>query len=219
MLFERISLLIRSNLKELTGRTEDPQKKLKQLIRDMEKELRELKSEVAVSITDQCLLEQKLAEHRQNMAEWMRKAELFLDTGEDASARSALDRYVSSRHLAVEAEGQVYEQKDAVDALKSLLARLERKLEETKSEGEILIARDRRSHLLDKAMKSSAAAEGSLEDLDLDQLGQKVEFDALVSRARIQIAQDMEAKLEKIEKDGEIDSLLEELKHKRSRKG
>ena len=86
-LLERVSMLIRSNLNDLIDKAEDPEKMVKQVILDVEAELRELKGQVAVCIADQNMLERKCKEHRDKMAEWMHKAELSLDrTGRDAGA-------------------------------------------------------------------------------------------------------------------------------------
>jgi phage shock protein A len=219
-LFERISSLIRSNLNDLMDKTEDPEKTVKQIILGIEKELRELKGQMAVAITDLHMLEQKLLEHRDKMAEWMHKAELSLDTQEEAVARDALQHHVSFQQLAREAEKQVLEQKDGVEGIKALLARLEQKLEEVRSKGEILAVRGRRSRALDKAMEATAAAGNRLQRSCLDQLGQEIEFAAMVSRARVQIAEeDLEEKLQKMVKDQEVDSLLADLKRKRGMTG
>ena len=215
-LFERISSLIRSNLNDLMDKTEDPEKTVKQIILGIEKELRELKGQMAVAITDLHMLEQKLLEHRDKMAEWMHKAELSLDTQEEAVARDALQHHVSFQQLAREAEKQVLEQKDGVEGIKALLARLEQKLEEVRSKGEILAVQGRRSRALDKAMGATAAAENTLQSSGFDQLRQEIEFAAMASRARVQLTEeDFEEKLQKMVKDQEVDSLLADLKRKR----
>ncbi len=215
-LFEKISLLIRSNLNDLMDKTEEPERLVKQVILDMEKQLRELKCQVAVSTTDQHMLEQRLMEYQDKMAEWMHKAELSLDRNEEMPARGALERYVSFEQLAGKVEELVLEQKDGVEGLKSLLARLEQKLEEARSKGEILAVRGRRARSLDKAMEAEADAESRLQSSAIDQLGQKIEFAAMVSRARVQISEeDLEKKLKKMEKDLQVDSLLADLKRRR----
>ena len=215
-LFERISSLIRSNLNDLMEKTEDHEKTVKQIILNIEKELRELKGQMAVSITDLHMLEQKLKEYRDKMADWMHKAELSLDLREEAVARDALQHHVSFQQLAREAEEQVLEQKGGVEGIKALLVRLEQKLEEVRSKGEILAVRGRRSRALDKAMGATAAAENTLQSSGFDQLRQEIEFAAMASRARVQLTEeDFEEKLQKMVKDQEVDSLLADLKRKR----
>lgn len=66
-------------------------------------------------------------------------------------------------------------------------------------------------------MEVTAAAENRLQSSGLDQLRQGIEFAAMVSRARVQIAEeDFDEKLQKIVKDQEVSSLLAALKRKRS---
>ncbi len=219
-LLERVSMLIRSNLNDLIDKAEDPEKMVKQVILDIEAELRELKGQVAVAVADRHMLEQKCKEHQDKMAEWMHKAELSLDRQEEALARAALERYVSFQLLAGETEKQVIEQKGEVEGLKSLLARLEQKLEEARSKGELLIARSRRSQVLDKTSGARLAAEGLTRSPVLDHLEQKVEFETAVSRARAKMAEDdLEEKLNKMQRDEQVDSLLAELKRKRNHVG
>ena len=218
-LLERVSMLIRSNLNDLIDKAEDPEKMVKQIIMDVEVELRGLKGQVAVSVADLHMLEQKCMEQQGKMAEWMRKAELSLDRQEEALARASLDRYVSFQLLAAETEKQVIEQKDEVEALKSLLVRLEQKLEEARSKGELLVARSRRSRAHDKANGARLAAEGRMQSETLHHLEQKVEFATAVNRARAEMAQDdLEEKLNRMQRDEQVDSLLAELKRKRNHK-
>ena len=49
-LMERVSALIRANLNDLVDKAEDPEKMLKQVIVDMENQLIQVKTQVAVAI-------------------------------------------------------------------------------------------------------------------------------------------------------------------------
>jgi len=62
-LLERVGTLIRANLNDMIDRAEDPQKMIKQVILDMENQYLQVKTQVAVSITDQHLLEKKWKEN------------------------------------------------------------------------------------------------------------------------------------------------------------
>ena len=59
-LLDRVSTLIRANLNDLVDRAEDPSKMIKQVILDMENQLLQVKTQVAISIADQHMLERKL---------------------------------------------------------------------------------------------------------------------------------------------------------------
>src|SRR5260221_2494305 len=99
-LLERVSTLIRANINDMVDRAEDPGKMIKQVILDMENQFLQVKTQVAVSIADQHMLEKKLAENEHEMNEWMRKAERAVDKQQDDLARSALERYHSYQRLA-----------------------------------------------------------------------------------------------------------------------
>ena len=62
-LMERVTTLLRANLNDLIDKAEDPEKMLKQLVLDMENQLLQVKTQVAIAIADQHLLEKKTAEH------------------------------------------------------------------------------------------------------------------------------------------------------------
>src|ERR1700757_3030772 len=99
-LLERVSMLVRANLNDLIDRAEDPEKMIKQVILDMENQLLQVKTQVAISLADQHLLQKKEQKQEDAAAEWMRKAELAVDKADDSLARIALERYQSFTKLA-----------------------------------------------------------------------------------------------------------------------
>src|ERR1700739_384062 len=150
-LLERVSTLIRANINDLVDRAEDPEKIIKQVILDMDNQFVQVKTQVAVSIADQHMLEKKLRENEDTGKDWMRKAELAVDKAQDELARAALDRYQTSQRLALSYREQVDDQKLQVETLKGALMKLEQKLEEAKSKRDLLLARNRRTVALGKA--------------------------------------------------------------------
>ena len=73
-LLERVSTLIRANLNDLIDKAENPEKLIKQVILDMENQLLQVKTQVAIAIADQHLLEKKRKENEEKISEWDRKA-------------------------------------------------------------------------------------------------------------------------------------------------
>ena len=144
-LLERVSTLIRANLNDLVDKAEDPEKMIKQVILDMENQYLQVKTQVAVSIADQHMLEKKWKENEDTGNDWMRKAERAVDKSEDDLARGALDRYQTALRLAQSFREQVDDQKTQVDTLKGALQKLEQKLDEARSKRDLLLARQRRS--------------------------------------------------------------------------
>ena len=99
-LLERVSTLIRANLNDLIDKAENPEKMIKQVILDMENQLMQVKTQVAIAIADQHVLEKKQKENADKAAEWMRKAELAVDKKQDDLARAALERSMSYKQMA-----------------------------------------------------------------------------------------------------------------------
>ena len=96
-LLERVSTLVRANLNDLIDKAEEPEKMIKQVILDMQNQLLQVKTQVAIAIADQHLLEKKKVENDDKVQEWMRKAELAVDKKQDDLARAALLRVESYR--------------------------------------------------------------------------------------------------------------------------
>ena len=73
-LLERVSTLVRANLNDLVNKArKHPEKMIKQVILDMQNQLLQVKTQVAIAIADQHLLEKRQKENEDKVAEWMRK--------------------------------------------------------------------------------------------------------------------------------------------------
>src|SRR5580698_5494531 len=96
-LLERVATLVRANLNDIIDKAEEPEKMIKQVMLDMQNQLLQVKTQVAIAIADQHLLEK---ENQEKEADWVRKAELAVDKKEDDLARAALERSLSYKSLA-----------------------------------------------------------------------------------------------------------------------
>src|SRR5262249_20675349 len=110
-LLERVSTLVRANLNDLIDKAEHPEKMIKQVILDMQNQLMQVKTQVAIAIADQHVLEKKQKENDERAAEWMRKAELAVGKSEDDLARASLQRVESYRDLSKGFAEQLSDQK------------------------------------------------------------------------------------------------------------
>lgn len=215
-LLERVSTLIRANLNDLIDRAEDPEKMIKQVILDMQNQLLQVKTQVAVSIADLHLLEKKQIENEEKTKEWMRKAELAVDKDQDGLARAALERHKSFELLAESFKQQVEHQKIQVENLKNAFHKLEQKLAEAESKKDVLIARHRRARAASKASDAHAAIGDRSKAATFDRMKDKVTHSEAVSEAKAELLSDsLEDQFAKLEKDNEIDRLLQELKARR----
>jgi len=215
-LLERVSTLVRANLNDLIDKAEEPEKMLKQLILDMENQLLQVKTQVAVAMADQHLLEKKQAENETKAAEWMRKAELAVDKKQDDLARAALERHQSYTEMTVSFNEQLSNQRVEVENLKSALAKLEQKLSEAKSRIDLLIAQHRRSRAVTRASDAQLAAGERSTLAAFDRMKQKVLRGEAVSQAKSEMVKDdLDGRLAKLEREDRIEQMLAELKARR----
>jgi phage shock protein A len=212
---ERVGTLIRANLNDMIDRAEDPEKMIKQVILDMENQYLQVKTQVAVSIADQHMLEKKLKENEDTGSDWMRKAERAVDKGEDDLARAALDRYQTSQRLAQSYREQVADQKAQVETLKSALLKLEQKLDEAKSKHDLLLARHRRSIALGKAARAQTALGDQSKSATFDRLKDRVHHSESVATAEVELGDEVGDRLHRIDRDTEVERLLADLKSRR----
>ena len=215
-LLERVSTLVRANLNDLVDKAEHPEKMIKQVILDMQNQLLQVKTQVAIAIADQHLLEKKQKENEDKVAEWMRKAELSVDKKQDDLARAALQRVESYRDLSEGFSEQVIDQKAQVENLKTALRQLDRKLTEAQAKADLLMAQHRRARAVSKASDAKMAAGNGSSASAFDRMRRKVAHAEAHSQAKSEIAaDDVEDRLAALEKEDRIEQLLAELKTKR----
>jgi phage shock protein A len=215
-LLERVSTLVRANLNDLIDKAEDPEKMIKQVILDMQNQLLQVKTQVAIAIADQHLLEKKEKDNESKVAEWMRKAELAVDKKQDDLARAALQRVESYRDLSASFAQQVTDQKAQVENLKTALRQLDQKLAEAQAKADLLIAQHRRARAVGKASEAKMTAGNGSKAAAFDRMKHKVVREEAVSQAKAEIAtDDVEDRLAALEKEDRIEQLLSELKAKR----
>lgn len=215
-LLERVSTLIRANLNDMIDKAEDPEKLIKQVILDMDNQYLQVKTQVAVSIADQHMLEKKFKENDEAGREWMRKAELAVEKQHDDLARAALDRYQTSQKLALSYREQVDDQKLQVDTLKGALLKLEQKLAEAKAKRDLFLARHRRSVALGKAARAQSALGDHSHSAQFDRLQERVNHTEAVASAQVELLDENVAdRLTRLDRDTEVERLLADLKSKR----
>jgi len=215
-LMERVSTLVRANLNDLIDKAEDPEKMLKQVILDMENQLMQVKTQVAISIADLHLLEKRRQENEDKVAEWMRKAELAVDKKQDDLARAALERHKSYQAVTESFAQQIEDQKTQVESLKSALRKLEQKLAEAEAKFELLVAQHRRTRAAGKAADAQAAMGDRAKLATFDRMKHKVERSEAVGQAKAAlVGEDIDDRFAKLEKEEEIERMLAEIKQRR----
>jgi phage shock protein A len=215
-LLERVATLVRANLNDLVDKAEDPEKMIKQVILDMQNQLLQVKTQVAISIADQHVLEKKLKENEENEQQWLHRAEMAVDKKDEALARAAVERAMSYRSTAASFRQQVEDQKTQVENLKAALLKLQQKLAEAQAKSDMLIAQHRRTRAMGKANEAGLAMGDDSNSAAFDRMKNKVQHTEATAQAKSELlADDVEDRFAAMEKEKEIDRLLAEIKSKR----
>lgn len=215
-LLERVATLVRANLNDLIDKAEDPEKLIKQVILDMQNQLLQVKTQVAISIADQHLLLKKKRENEDASEEWVRKAELAVEKKQDDLARAALERSMSAKSVAASFAEQVADQSAQVENLKTALRKLEMKLSEAQNKCEVLIAQHRRARALARASDAQISIGDGSKAAAFERVKEKVQHAEAVGQAKSSIAtDDIEERLAALGKEDEIDKLLAEIKNRK----
>jgi phage shock protein A len=214
-LLERVTTLIKANINDLVNKAEHPEKLLRQLLLDMENQFMQVKTQVAIAIADQHLLERKQRESLDAQTDWLRKAELALSKGEEALARMALERSLTEETAAHNYAQQIDDQAHQVELLKTALHRLEQKMAETRTRTDLLVARHRRAKLAQRA--GAGALEELGNDMAFQRLSSGIEEAEANAAGQLAISEpSAERKFQELERADRVEKLLADLKAKAS---
>ena len=218
-LLERVSTLLRANINDLLSKAEDPEKLARQLVLDMENQLMQVKTQVAIAIADQHLLLKKKTDQETARAQWLRKAELAVAKQQDDLARAALERALSHQRMAEGLAQQHTDQTAEADTLRAAYNRLQQKLTETQGRVELLTTQLRRNRAAQKANAAQAMLDSGSAQRKLAQLTAKVdEADSSNQAARTLLAivssETLDERFSTLEQNDQIEALLLELKER-----
>ena len=212
-LLDRLSRLLRANINAFVSDVEDPIKILDQSVADMQEDLVKLRQAVAMAIASQKRLENQANQAKEQIQNWLSRAELALKKGEDDLAREALSRKKTFQETFESLTTQYQSQNGQVEKLKKSLLLLERKIADARTKKDMLKARAQaakaqqkiQSAVGDLGSKSAMAAFERMED--------KVEALEASGQAALELAgEDLESKFEALEGNDDIEKELETLR-------
>jgi phage shock protein A len=154
-LFKRISDIITANLNEMTDGLEDPEKMLKQAVREMEQSITDATQETAKVLANEKLLVRELDSNRQQSLDWQSKAEQAIDAGDDGMARKALSRKQEHQKLVIALEDQLKLAQETTKTLKHQLDGMRAKMAEAKRNLATLSARKKAADFQKKVHTSA----------------------------------------------------------------
>ena len=140
-IFQRITKLVEANVNSMLDKAEDPEVMVRQIIREMEESIIELRRETVKAVGARKLLEKKMQLLNEKSADLQQKATLALENGNEDLARKLLEQKIDvekeNSQLANEVETATY----LAEKMKQDLVKLEDQVQIARRQKEELIRR------------------------------------------------------------------------------
>lgn len=218
-IFQKLSLLLRSNINDAIARAENPEKVLNQLIADMREQLSKAKQEVALAIADEQKLRSQVEEEARQAAEWERRAMLAVKENRDDLAKQALLRQQEHGQRAQSLEETWRRQAQETEKVKSSLRELNDKIEDAKRKKNLLVARQRRAEAQGRIQETMSSMSDQSAFESFRRMEERIEDMERQALAAAELAGELEGDLlhqqfQALEYKGTADNQLLELKRK-----
>ncbi len=214
-IFQRINDVITANISDLIDRVEDPEKMIKQIIREMEENISSAKEGVVDAVASEKTLRQDVERHHSQADQWAQKARVALKDGNEKLAREALLRKNEHARILESLEPAMDSAISTSASLKSQLKALESKLEEAKRKRSSLVARQRAAEARQSMTKMGASfQEGLAAHADFTRMEDKVAEIEARSQAVAEVYETdgVEQEFLDMEAQAAVDAELEALK-------
>jgi phage shock protein A len=213
--FSRISDILKSNINDLLDKAEDPEKMVKQIIIDMQKELTIATQNLGKAKASERLAQKKMDDAVKVAAGWEAKAKAALSQGNQDMAKQALAKKVRADEE-VATYTEMYESiSTQTDAIEDQVEVLKAKLDEAKSRQAMLIARSQMADTKKALAKSQGGFDGASALEKFDRMEEKIQRKEAEADAFAEIGGGGDADLiesfDQIEKDAKVDAELARL--------
>jgi phage shock protein A len=190
-LFDKLSMLIRSNMNDLIARAENPEKMLNQVIDDMRNQLARARQEVAHAMADAAKLKKQVEDEQKQAQEWEQRAMLAVRQDRDDLARQALMRQQEHASRA-QSYYDTWEKHEAdTQRLRDALRQLSDKIQEATRKKNLLIAQQKRAEAQKRIHETmSGLSDASAFDA-FDRMAAKIEDNERQALAAAAVSDDL----------------------------
>ena len=215
-IFARMTDIIKSNINELLDRAEEPEKMIRQMVREMEEAVNKATASVGTAVANQKRLERQYNEKKAQVEEWQQKAERAVEAGQDGLARRSLERKAVFVKAVEDLEPAMEESRQTAEQLRDQLRELKTKLEEARTREGTLVARHRAAEARKRLAKSISGL-GNDAFSSFERFEQRVETSEAEADAHTEIVGEMESiekEIRQLDQGQEIEDELTALKAK-----
>jgi phage shock protein A len=141
--FTRLSDIVSANINDMLDKMEEPDKMMKQLVREMEEAVGKAKDALVKAIAHERLIEKEIAANKKKIEEWQARAEEAIKQDREDLARRALELKHECQDVLAALQPELKAAADASGAMRTQLRAIEAKLQEAKRKQTTLSARQR----------------------------------------------------------------------------
>lgn len=140
-IFNRMSDIINSNINAMLDHAEDPGKMVKQITREMEETLVDVRTQSASHVASRKRTQARISRLAAESRHWEQRAEFAIDRGRDDLAKAALREKCGIDETIGQLEVDLQSIDELVDKLKSDTSALEEKLDYARARRQALVMR------------------------------------------------------------------------------
>lgn len=214
-IFERISDLVRANINDLIDKAENPEKMVKQIIIDMEDQLRKATQGLGTAMGSFNQVKKQLETAQEQSNVWQGKAKTCLEQGNEELAKQALENKVKQDKMVSQYQEMATSMEAQVNEIKSQIDILKQKLEEARSKQAILVARSQMADAKSQMAKTLGNMDSKSAFAKMDKMEQKIEQKEAQANAYSEVSGVQESEndpFEQMDKENSINAELEKLK-------
>jgi phage shock protein A len=214
-IFTRFRDIVSANINSMLDKAEDPEKMVSMMIREMEDNLVEIKSSCAGIMAESKKIQRQLIQIDSRASYWEEKASLAIEKNRDDLAKEALlekRRFVDTK---LRLELDLEDHQHLISQYQEDIHQLEEKLQAAREKKRMLV--QRHIHALHKkqAQKEIRRANSTEAVLKFDELEDRIErMEAEAEMVNYGQKPSLQAELEQLEIEAEIENELQALKKK-----
>ena len=214
-IFERIGDLVKANINDLIDKAENPEKMVKQIIIDMEDQLRKATQGLGTAMGSLNQVKKQLENAQEQSNTWQSKAKACLEQGNEELAKQALENKVKQDNMVNQYQEMVTSMEAQVNEIKGQIDVLKQKLEEARSKQAMLTARSQMADAKSQMAKTMGNMDSKSAFAKMDKMEQKIEQKESEADAFANISGTQEDTLDpftQMDKENSVNAELEKLK-------
>jgi len=172
---DSFTLLMKANLTTLREKIEQPERMLNQLLVDMEEELERVRECVADAIADEIQTGKELERTRKEAQLWVDRAAESLESGDETSARKALEQKIAAEDRAASLAEEYDKQRNETLRLERSVRDLEDRIRQARQKRTLLLARMARAESAQKIDRALGRVDGRSAFRQFTRLEERVE--------------------------------------------